>query len=602
MPGRTKRQMQLEAAREAKRQRKEEEDSRPEADLLPSENESVPASATDVPGPTVATSDDPGPSNVSTDETSVDISDLVEEYTRDWIDGLDRDDLMSLSIALHHLLVTMLQLKKIDASKLIAELTGKGERTVREWRATFTANNGSFPDTLQGKYQRTGVLWHNEELNKLVTRYVRENKAVKGKPNMRLQSFTNWVNQALLPNHGLEPGYPRKVSCETARKWLHELGFSVIDAKKGTYVDGHEREDVVEYRGQFLRKMIGLGFLNRDNAPTPEAKLALPEDLETPRSDVLAKTIVLFHDESTFQANDYERTMWGTKDDHMLVPKSKGAGIMISDFISEQDGYLRLTNEELAAGREKFPRLKQHARRSIEYGENRDGYWTSERFLEQLKDCALITEYKYPREQGYKVVWVFDHSSCHGAYADDALIASRMNAKPGGKQPLLRDTVWDGKVQKMVYSVGVAKGLIEVLKERGRYRPGMKLEEMRAEISSHPDFKNEKTKIEHFLNSKGYCCIFLPKFHCELNPIERCWGQAKRYTRAHCNYTIAGLRKNVPSALESVSVENIQNYFRKSRHYMFGYLQGVAGGPQLESLVKKMKTVYTSHRKVGVDE
>ena len=63
---------------------------------------------------------------------------------------------------------------------------------------------------------------------------------------------------------------------------MHELGFSIIDAKKGTYVDGHEREDVMEYRGQFLRKMIGLGFLNRDNAPTPEAKLALPEDLETP--------------------------------------------------------------------------------------------------------------------------------------------------------------------------------------------------------------------------------------------------------------------------------------------------------------------------------
>ena len=40
------------------------------------------------------------------------------------------------------------------------------------------------------------MLWHNEELNKLAMRYVRENKAVKEKPNMRLQSFTNWVNQA----------------------------------------------------------------------------------------------------------------------------------------------------------------------------------------------------------------------------------------------------------------------------------------------------------------------------------------------------------------------------------------------------------------------
>ena len=113
----------------------------------------------------------------------------------------------------------------------------------------------------------------------------------------------------------------------------------------------------------------------------------------------------------------------------------------------------------------------------------------------------------------------------------------------------------------------------------------MKLDEMRAEISGYPDFKNEKTKIEHFLNGNGYGCFFLPIFHCELNPIEKCWGQAKCYTRAHCNYTIAGLRKNVPQGLDCVTADNIRNYFRKSRHYMFAYLQGVSGGPELEQLV-----------------
>ena len=34
---------------------------------------------------------------------------------------------------------------------------------------------------------------------------------------------------------------------------------------------------------------------------------------------------------------------------------------------------------------------------------------------------------------------------------------------------------------------------------------------------------------------------------------------------------------------------------------MFGYLQGVSGGPELEISVK-MKKVYTSHHKVGVNE
>lgn len=67
---------------------------------------------------------------------------------------------------------------------------------------------------------------------------------------------------------------------------------------------------------------------------------------------------------------------------------------MISDFISEDGEYLSLT-DEFAAGRERFPQLKWYARKSIEYGENCEGYWSSERFLEQLKDCVSMAECKY---------------------------------------------------------------------------------------------------------------------------------------------------------------------------------------------------------------
>ena len=115
--------------------------------------------------------------------------------------------------------------------------------------------------------------------------------------------------------------------------------------------------------------------------------------------------------------------------------------------------------------------------------------------MNQIKQSAKLAEYK---EDGYKVIWIFDHSSCHGAYSEDSLNAYKMNAKPGGKQPKMRDTVWQGKVQHMVFRIGVPKGLIQVLTERGKYRKGMKLEEMCAELASHADFKEEKTRIEHF--------------------------------------------------------------------------------------------------------
>ena len=113
--------------------------------------------------------------------------------------------------------------------------------------------------------------------------------------------FCQWVNDDFLSNETLEPGFPRKISVETARKWMHELGFEVVTKKKGTFVDGHEREDVVEYRKTFLRKMTALGFLNEGNAPTEEARKALPTDLDPPRPEVLSKTVFIFHDETTFK-------------------------------------------------------------------------------------------------------------------------------------------------------------------------------------------------------------------------------------------------------------------------------------------------------------
>ena len=260
------------------------------------------------------------------------------------------------------MLVGVLHFQLTEAAKVIGYVLGKSDCTVREWRSIFIANKGEFPDTLQGKYQQEGVLWQNEELNKLATKYVRENTSVKGRPNMTAVSFCKWVNETLLPNQVLTPGLPRHISVETGRKWLHELGFQILDHKKGTYVDGHERPDVVEYRSSFLRKMFTLGFLNKDNALTPEAEMCLPQDLESPSADQISKTVVIFHDESTFQANEGQTFFWGTKDMHLLRPKGKGTGIMVSDFIDEHNGYLRLTDEEFTQGLQKHPDLKRQAR------------------------------------------------------------------------------------------------------------------------------------------------------------------------------------------------------------------------------------------------
>ena len=223
-----------------------------------------------------------------------------------------------------------------------------------------------------------------------------------------------------------------------------------------------------------------------------------------------------------------------------------------------------------------------------------------DKFMSQITEAAAIAEAKYPREHGWKIVWIFDHSSCHSAMPDDALDASKMNVNPGGKQRKMRDGIWNGKVQKMNYALGIPKGLRVVLEERGVDTRHMNAEAMRETLSSHSDFKYGKTKIERYLfEEKRHVVYLLPKFHCELNPIERVWAQAKRYSKAYCNYSIRSLRATIDPALDSVELENIQRHFRKVRHYMFAYLEGVPGGSKLEQLVKNYKKAIRSHSRIS---
>ena len=84
----------------------------------------------------------------------------------------------------------------------------------------------------------------------------------------------------------------------------------------------------------------------------------------------------------------------------------------------------------------------------------------------------------------------------------------------------MHDTVYNGKLQKMVFADRTPKGMKLVLEERNVDVSRMKAEDMRLALQQMHDFKYEKTKLENLLVSYGYRGIFIPKFHCELNPIE----------------------------------------------------------------------------------
>lgn len=59
---------------------------------------------------------------------------------------------------------------------------------------------------------------------------------------------------------------------------------------------------------------------------------------------------------------------------------------------------------------------------------------------------------------------------------------------------------------------------------------------MQKMLANQQDFKAEKPYIQLIIEAAGHKCWFLPKFHCELNPIEMYWGWAKTRVWPHCQH------------------------------------------------------------------
>lgn len=221
-------------------------------------------------------------------------------------------------------------------------------------------------------------------------------------------------------------------------------------------------------------------------------------------------------------------------------------------------GWLRLPEDKLQEARKKYPDITTTAQYTMEYGKNKDGYFEGKKFLTQATNVLQIASVLWPDKDH---VWCFDHSGVHKRMADDALNASRMNLNDGGKQPKMRTTKWNGQVQHMVYtsgpSIGEPKGLRTVLIERGLWRDSMLKDDAMKVLSECEDFKNEKSELEHLVEkfntpTSTHSVLFLPKYHCEFNPIELAWASAKDYARKYCGYSIVALRKIVPEAIKHV--------------------------------------------------
>ena len=106
------------------------------------------------------------------------------------------------------------------------------------------------------------------------------------------------------------------------------------------------------------------------------------------------------------------------------------------------------------------------------------------------------------------------------------------------------------------------KGLKTLLSERELWpKDGLKLEEARALLANQPDFRAQRAWMAEAVEQAGHLIDFYSKFHCELNPIERMWGAAKRWTRENCEYKLA--KAHAPGLGENPTREEYQAVFSR---------------------------------------
>ena len=331
------------------------------------------------------------------DEDSESFSnDDARQVYQEWLKEQPQHNVKMMAVMFMDALIDRFHKTTCGAANEVGLILSHNEKTIHIWRQDFYINQGSFTESRQGKHACLFILddeglWHKAGSRKCHNQ------------NMTGAKFCTWVNTHLLPNAQLPPGCLQQIQTHTAIKWLHHLG--------------NERDDVVAYRKLYLRK---LEILSSTHLPPPSREDGLTA-IQTGHPAASKHLVLIFHGESSVHANEGQSVMWGSVP---IRPKNQGRGLIVSDFVTEFDGVLQLSIDEYRRAAESDPFIRMCAREIIKFGSGSTGIT-----LKQMEMAFKIADVKYPSDK-YSKVWVFDQSSGHCAFREDAL-----NVGSGGTQP-----------------------------------------------------------------------------------------------------------------------------------------------------------------------
>jgi hypothetical protein len=248
----------------------------------------------------------------------------AQEYFDDFMVSLPNWIWKTLAVSLMCYFQKRQKLNVKDSALETVYFTGFYEKTVCTYRNNFFSNK--LNQNKASIKDRAYLMMKTS--SKEASMWVRENTHKKGGANMTAATFCQLVNNELLPSVTLPANFPGTISLRTATRWLHRLGFRPVSHKKGAYMDGHERDDVVAYRKEYLKSMHELCLAHNPSPPCSDERAVTPPD----DAEFKKKLVLIFQ--------HFMKASIGLG--VLQINLSKGAGIMVSDYIEQHGGFLRL--------------------------------------------------------------------------------------------------------------------------------------------------------------------------------------------------------------------------------------------------------------------
>ncbi len=318
----------------------------------------------------------------------------------------------------------------------------------------------------------------------------------------------------------------------TARNWLKNLGFLYDTKKKTFYVDGHEKPEQrfsrLEFSKRYLtelepymrrwvqvtecevdywvekkfihpkHKEAGYQYVGEDGTTImyefhvdtceyiydtfagPSGQFKYGGFPSVRREDKTRNPLMVWgQDESIFHQYMIKEKHWvhGPSGKRPILPKSQGATLMVSAFVSREFGFgkeisesdLLIINEarrgqkykdgsaaiEILKSDIKPPLTESPFVQYLDVGENREGYWNYNHMIIQFEDCVDCLQEIH---KGNDFIFLFDHSSGHAKKRVGGLDAAKMNVKHGGMQPRMHPS----KIEKEDGYLGPFERVLEV--------------------------------------------------------------------------------------------------------------------------------------------